>query len=80
MRVVLLILFFSVVKKMDLFSSPPLHPRDRLPKTAPYIDLEPRRFEISVEKFNGRVKEISCDLERIKNFSSFAVKGTLMQI
>lgn len=59
-------------KNMDLFSSS-LHPRDRLPKTAPYIDLEPRRFAISVEEFNGRVKQISCDPERIKDFCSFAL-------
>ena len=69
---VLLILFFSV-KKMDIFSSPSLRPRDRLLKIAPHIDLEPPRFIILVEEFNGRVKEFSCDLERTKDFSSFAV-------
>ena len=71
MKVVLIL--FSSVKKMDIFSSPPLHPRDRLPKIAPHIDLESRRFIISAEEFNGRVTEFSCDLERIKGFSSFAV-------
>ena len=63
---------------MDIFSSPPLCPRDMLPKIAPHIDLEPPRFIISVEEFNGRVKEFngrvkefSCDLERIKKRLSF---------
>ena len=69
---VLLTLFFSV-KKMDIFSSPSLRPRDRLLKIAPHIDLEPPRFIILVEEFNGRVKKFSCDLERTKDFSSFAV-------
>ena len=62
-----------MLKKLDIFSSPPLCPRDRLPKIAPHIDLEPPRFIISVEEFNGRVKEFSCNLERIKDFPSFAV-------
>ena len=48
---------------MDIFSSPPLHPKDGLPKIASHIDLEPQRFIISVEELNGRVKEFSCDLE-----------------
>ena len=48
---------------MDIFSSPPLHSKDGLPKIASHIDLEPLRFIISVEEFNGRVKEFSCDLE-----------------
>ena len=60
-------------KKIDLLSSPSLHLRDTLPKTVSYIDLEPRRFAIFVEEFNGRVKEISCNLERIKDFSSFSI-------
>lgn len=53
------------------FSSAPLHPRDRLPKIPPTINLKPGRFWLLVEEFNGGVREISCDLERIKSFSFF---------
>ena len=38
---------------------------------APYIDLQPKRFEIPVQEFNRRVKEISWNLERKKDLSSF---------
>ena len=50
-----------------------LHRRGCLPKMAPYIDLEPIRFEISVQEFNRRVKKISCNLGRKKDLSSFFV-------
>ena len=53
-------------------SSAPLNPRDRLPKMSPRINLKPGRFWLLVEEFNGGVREISCDLERIKSFSFFA--------
>ena len=43
------------------FSSQLLHPRDRLPKIASRINTEPDRFWTSIEEFNGRVQEISCD-------------------
>lgn len=53
-------------------SSAPLNPRDRLSKMSPRINLKPGRFWLLVEEFNGGVREISCDLERIKSFSFFA--------
>ena len=52
------------------FSSQLLHPRDRVPQIAPRINLEPGRFW--VEEFNGRVQEISRELERIQSFVTFA--------
>ena len=52
--------------------SVPFHPRNRIPKEASHIYLKISRFEISVVEVNGRVTEISCELERIRDFSSLA--------
>ena len=52
--------------------SAPLHPRDWLPKEAPFLDGEIRRFEISIEEFDECVKEISGRLEKIHAFLYFA--------
>ena len=54
------------------FSSQLLHPRDRVPQIAPRINLEPGRLWVSVEEFSGRIQEISCELERIQSFVTFA--------
>ena len=52
-----------------------MHPRDRLQKIAPRIILEQGRFFISAEEFNGRMEEISRDLDRIIAFASFTVNN-----
>ena len=57
------------------FASLTLHPRNRLPQIAPRINLDPGRFWISIEEFNGKVQQISRDLERIKDFSSFTINN-----
>ena len=38
----------------EKFVSLPLHPRDRLPKIAPQLDLGQGRFFIIVAEFNGQ--------------------------
>lgn len=40
---------------------------------APKINLEQERFFITVEEFNSRVKEISGEQWRIKDFARFAI-------
>ena len=77
MKVAFVILYFSFIKKKkeSSFASLTLHPKDRLPQIAPCINLEPGRFWISSEEFNGRIEEISRDLERIKAFSSFTISN-----
>ena len=68
------ILYSSFIKKMEnRLASLTLHPRERLPQIAPRINLEPGRFFISVEEFNGRIEEISRDLGKVKAFSTFAI-------
>ena len=57
------------------FVSVVMHPRNRLPKIAPRINLEQGRFFIFAEEFNGRIEEISRDLDRIKTFASFAINN-----
>ena len=57
----------------EKFLSLLLHPRDRLPKIAPQLNVGQGRLFISVAEFNGRVKGISCDTEGIKSFAIFAM-------
>ena len=57
------------------FASHALHPRDRLPKITPRINLEPERFFISTEEFKRRLEEIFRDLGRIKAFSLFTINN-----
>ena len=59
----------------EKFVSLSLHPQDRLPKIAPQLNLCQSRFVISVAEFNGCVKGISCDTERIKSFAIFAINN-----
>ena len=77
MKVGFVILYFSFIKKKkeNSFASLTLHPRDGLPQIAPSINLEMRRFWIFTKELNGRVEEISRDLERIKAFSSFTINN-----
>ena len=76
MKVVFVILSFSFIKKMEnRFVSVVMHPRDRLPKTAPRINLEQGRCFISAEEFNGRIEKISRDLDRVKAFTSFTTNN-----
>ena len=51
--------------------SAPIHPRDRLPKRATFIDGEIRRFENSIKEFDEWVNSISSSLEKIHVFSYF---------
>ena len=46
-----------------------------LPKMTPHINLELGRFFISVEEFHLRVQKISCETEKIKSFSTFAINN-----
>ena len=59
----------------EKFVSLSIHPRDRLSKIAPQLNLGQGRFFISVAEFNGRVKGISCDTERIKSFTIFPINN-----
>ena len=52
--------------------SVPFPPRSKISKEVPHIYLKISRFEISVVEFNGKIKEISCELERVRDFSSSA--------
>ena len=52
-----------------------LHPRDRLPKIAPRINLEQSRVFISTEEFDARVNEIRCELWKIEEFAKPAVES-----
>ena len=71
--------YFSLSKNIVImgenFASQLLHLRDRLPQIAPRINLTTGRFWVSIEEFNGCVKQISCDIERIKSFCIFAINN-----
>ena len=56
----------------------PIHPRERLPHTAPHalesnpkIDLPLGRFFITVEEFNLRVNAICIQFWKIQTFAKF---------
>ena len=48
-----------------------LHPRNRLPKITPAINLEQGRFFISRKEFDLRVNTIVKDLQKIIDFALF---------
>lgn len=57
-----------------------LHPRDRRAQIPPptlhlRINHTAGRFWVSIKESNGRVRQILCDIERIKKFCTFAINN-----
>ena len=57
-----------------------LHPRDRRAQIPPptlhlRINHTAGRFWVSIKEFNGCVRQILCDIERIKKFCTFVINN-----
>lgn len=51
-----------------------LHPRDRIPKPAPMINLEQGRFYITKGELHMRMDNISSNVGKIKGFAQFSFR------